>query len=268
VSNALPPERYEVESKDGTRIPVWRSGSGRPLVLVHGGAGGGGSHASWEGARPYLEAQATVITLDRRCTFGDTTAPYELEREFEDVAAVVRSVTSEVDLLGTSSGAICALGASVLAPNLRRLVLYEPPLFDAAMRSSALKLGELYADGDLLGVHQTFVRDLLRNPTMAAAPPREGWEKTAKLYPREMVALAGWSFEPERFRQMKAPTLLLVGENTPATHHHRGFIDLLRGVLPDLTLGELPGQEHSGPRLAPRLFAEIVLDFLGAEAVV
>jgi pimeloyl-ACP methyl ester carboxylesterase len=144
VTTLAPQERYEVESKDGTKIPVWKSGSGRPLVLAHGAAGGGGSHSFWEGVRPYLEAQVTVITLDRRCTFGDTTASYDLEHEFEDLAAVVRDAGDDVDLLGHSSGAICALGASILAPNLRRLVLYEPPLFDAAMRSSALKLGELY----------------------------------------------------------------------------------------------------------------------------
>src|SRR5579862_1852602 len=55
-------------------------------------------------------------------------APYAIEREFEDVAAVVDGIGGPVDVLGHSYGALCALEAARLTRHIRRLVLYEPPI--------------------------------------------------------------------------------------------------------------------------------------------
>lgn len=70
---------------------------------------------------------------------GDT-EPYSTEREFEDIAAVVRSVPGAVNLLGHSYGALICLEAALRVGNLRRLVLYEPgfpvtePLYPPGLR--------------------------------------------------------------------------------------------------------------------------------------
>jgi len=95
-------------------------------VLVHGT---GGSYKRWSPILPALEKQFTVYAVDRRGR-GESTdsAPYAIECEFEDVAAVVDSFGEPVNLLGHSFGAVCSLEASLRTSNLRKLILYEPPL--------------------------------------------------------------------------------------------------------------------------------------------
>jgi pimeloyl-ACP methyl ester carboxylesterase len=81
---------------------VWRSGEGPPLVLVHGAAA---DHSRWAPVLPELEAHFTVLALDRRGRgqSGDADE-YALEREFEDVVAVVEAAGSDVNVLGHSHG--------------------------------------------------------------------------------------------------------------------------------------------------------------------
>ena len=115
-----------VTSKDGISIAYERRGKGQPLVLIHGTAA---DHTRWEPVLPGLEKQFTVYAVDRRGRgqSGDGDS-YAIELEYEDVAAVVDSVPGPVDLLGHSYGAICSLEASLKTSNLRKLVLYEPPI--------------------------------------------------------------------------------------------------------------------------------------------
>lgn len=76
-----------VRSRDGTEIAVWQTGSGPPLVLVHGTPA---DHSRWRPLLPYLQPHFTVHAVDRRGRGASTDSPdYALEREFEDVAAVV-----------------------------------------------------------------------------------------------------------------------------------------------------------------------------------
>ena len=80
-------EPEKAVSEDGTPIAAWRSGEGPPLVLVHGAAA---DHSRWAPVLPALEARFTVVAIDRRGRgqSGDA-REYAIEREYEDVAAVV-----------------------------------------------------------------------------------------------------------------------------------------------------------------------------------
>ena len=101
---------------------------------------------------PHLVEKFTLIAIDRRgCgTSGDAPGPYSIEREFEDVAAVVNSVGERVSLFGHSYGALVALGAAPLARNLAKLVLYEPPLRVRNVSDLFLeRLDDLARRGDL-----------------------------------------------------------------------------------------------------------------------
>jgi hypothetical protein len=95
---------HAVTSADGIAIGYWTSGDGPPLVLVHGTAA---EHTRWRPVLPLLEPHAMVHTLDRRGRGGSGDHPdYALDREFEDVSAVVRSLADAtgcpVHLLGHS----------------------------------------------------------------------------------------------------------------------------------------------------------------------
>src|SRR5438876_7125721 len=98
-----------VTSRDGTRLAVWRSGQGPPLVLVHGTTV---NHTDWAPVLPALRERFTVYAMDRRgCGASEDAPDYALEREFEDIAAVVDSAGEQVRLLGHSFGALCSLEA-------------------------------------------------------------------------------------------------------------------------------------------------------------
>jgi pimeloyl-ACP methyl ester carboxylesterase len=119
-----------IRSKDGTAIAYKKSGVGPPLVLVHGATA---DHTRWAPILPLLEPRFTVYAMDRRGRgqSGDQTgdqADYAIEREFDDVAALVDSLAEPAVLLGHSYGGICSLEASLRTSNLRKLILYEPPI--------------------------------------------------------------------------------------------------------------------------------------------
>ena len=122
------PERAElrITSSDGTSIGAWRTGTGPNLLLVHGTAA---DHTRWARIATLWEHQFTVYTMDRRGrgASGDASA-YSLELEGADLCAVVKAIPGPCSLLGHSYGAIWCLQAAPRLANLRRLILYEPPL--------------------------------------------------------------------------------------------------------------------------------------------
>ena len=109
---------------DGTRIAYLRTGDGPPLVLVHGTAD---DHTLWSSLLPTLAERFTVYAVDRRGRgdSGDADG-YAVEREFEDVAAVIDSIGEPVNLLGHSYGACLALEAALLTGNIHKSILYDP----------------------------------------------------------------------------------------------------------------------------------------------
>jgi pimeloyl-ACP methyl ester carboxylesterase len=259
-------ERFEVRSYDGTLIPVTKSGSGIPLMLVHGARG----PAAWAGLRPLVEPFRTVITVTRRSTFVDPSLRYDLEREFEDIAAVARAASGDqLDLIGQSSGAVCALGAALRMPNLRRLVLYEPPLLTAT-ESNITNMESLMQAGDLEGAAESFFVDSVKlSPeTVAAWKAGSGWREIVANAPfqiREEAILRAWEPESDFLSTLRVPTMLLVGARTPNGHHHRGYVNLLRSAGVNFTLVEIPNQEHAAHLEDPQLFAKLVREFLEAD---
>src|SRR5881275_383775 len=87
----------KVISADGTAIAIETSGAGPSLVLVHGGVG---DHTRWQKVLPRLNPQFTVFAMDRRGhgASGDS-KQYSLQREAEDIAAVINSRPSKVNVL-------------------------------------------------------------------------------------------------------------------------------------------------------------------------
>src|SRR5215203_7086866 len=115
----------KVTSSDGTSIAFERLGDGPPVIVVCG--------AMCDRAlmRPTAEELAkyfTVFNYDRRGR-GDSgdTAPYAVEREIEDIAALIDEAGGSAFVYGHSSGAGLALHAAAHGLPIARLVLHEPP---------------------------------------------------------------------------------------------------------------------------------------------
>lgn len=253
----------KVRSKDGTPIAYERCGEGPPLVLVHGTLA---THARWGAIAQTLGKHFTIYAVDRRGRgeSGDTD-PYALEREFEDIAAVVDSIGNEVNLLGHSFGALCVLEAALLTPNICRVVAYEPPPAAPVPDGLMDRIQAALDAGDPEEAVVTFVRDLVKMPPHEL----EQWRTTpvfparvavAHTIPREFKAVEAYQFQPERFKHMNVPTLMLLGGDSPP--FARKNAEYWHDTLPDSRIVVLPGQQHIAMDTAPELFVREVQAFL------
>jgi pimeloyl-ACP methyl ester carboxylesterase len=261
----------KILSKDGTSIAYHRSGSGKPLVLVHGT---GGSSTRWKPILPALEQHFTLYVLDRRGRgeSGDGQA-YAIEREFEDVAAVVDSIGGEVNLLGHSFGAVCSLEAALRTNHLGKLILYEPPL---ALPGVSIyppgiidRLQAQLDAGDRRGVLSTFFNEVVRMPAhefelFQASPAFPARIAAAHTISRELRVHEAYQFKPERFKGLTVSTLLLLGGDSPA--FFKAAIEAVDGALQNSRIVVLPGQQHIAIDTAPDLFVREVLAFLSESA--
>ena len=255
----------EVVSPDGTPIAVWRSGEGPPLVLVHGATA---DHTRWAPVLPALEARFTVLAMDRRGRgrSGDAES-YSLEREVEDVAAVAAWAGDGVSVLGHSHGAVCALEAARLVDGgIRKLVLYEPPLgFVKWTREVVDRLEALLAEGRRDELLAYFMREVAGLPPeqielLRSLPAWEGRLAAAHTIPREERVNSAYTFDPDRFRDLRVPTLFLGGGDSPPGFAAAG--EALRAALPDCRVAVMPGQRHAAMDTGTELFTTEVLRFL------
>jgi len=261
-----------VTSKDGTPIAYERSGEGPPLVLVHGTTV---DHLTWEFVQPELQRHFTIYAMDRRGRGGSGDgggSAYDIEREFEDVVAVIDSIDGPVGLLGHSYGAICALEAALRSNRVRKLILYEggfpvpegtelyrPEVLDS-IRSSL-------EEGDLEGALTTFYRDMvLMSPeevemvrSLSVWPARVA---LAPTIPHELLAWESYvsNFDPARLGNLRTPTSLLLGGDSPALE--KAAAEALDAALPDGRIVVMPHQAHVAYRTAPEMFVREVVQFL------
>jgi pimeloyl-ACP methyl ester carboxylesterase len=255
-----------VVSRDGTSIAGWRSGAGPPLVLIHGAAA---DHSRWAPVLPALEERFTVVAFDRRGRglSGDAN-DYALERELEDVVAVVESTGEAANVLGHSYGGICALEAALLTDRIRKLVLYEPPMgFLASPPRVVDQLQALLEAGrrdELLGFFMQEVAGLPPDQVelMRSLPAWEARLDAADTIPREELASREYVFDPGRFRDLDVPTLFLQGSDSPDPFRAAG--EALQAALPDCRVVVMPGQRHAAMDTGTDLFTAEVLSFLDA----
>lgn len=253
-----------VTSGDGTLIAYEQGGRGSHLVLVHGISG---NSVGWKAVRPRLEEHFTVTRMDRRGRGGSgDSREYAIEREFEDVAAVVNALDAPVLLLGQSFGAVCALEAAMRTGKLAGLVLYEPPVLEGeSLTSPELldRLENLLAAGDREGVVRTFLAEVPRlSPKeiemFASSPSWPGRIAAAHTLPRELRSVEAYRL-PDQVSKLSTPVLLLLGGDSPAVFGRANAN--LEKILPNSRTVVMPGQKHIAMDTAPDLFVGAVLDF-------
>ena len=253
-------------STDSTAIAYDRTGSGPPLVLVHGTTA---DHSTWADVRPFLADHFTVYAMDRRGRgeSGDAEA-YALEREAEDVVTVVDSIDDAVDLLGHSYGALCALEAALRTDGLRRLVLYDPEVTAEVTPDDEQALAEIRNANDAGDQDEAlvvFYREIARLSAaeieyLQSLPTWSQRVDAVHTVLRELEAEYAYDFEPERFHGMTTPTLLLVGEESSPLMHKNA--ETIHEAVHESRIAILENQQHLAYRMAPERFAEEVLAFL------
>lgn len=271
-----------VTSKDGTTIAFNQFGDG-PAVILVGGALSTRSVAS-DGQLPeYLLPYFTVVSYDRRGR-GDSsdTQPYSVEREIEDIEALIDAAGGTAYLYGMSSGAILALeAANQLATKVKKLAIYEPPLIIDNSRPPipadyVPHLNSLIAEnrrGDAveyfmraaLLIPQEFVNQM-RTGTMdgtldnGVKPPAwTAMEAVAHTLAYDGAIVqhlaAGQPLPTDRWTGVTMPTWVIVGEHSEPFFHSGA--QSLAQILPEAQYVVLEGQHHavSPAALAPLLLA-------------
>jgi pimeloyl-ACP methyl ester carboxylesterase len=255
-------------SADGTEIAFWREGQGPPLLMVHGGAC---DHLAWFFVAPLLAQVFTVYTYDRRGRGqSDIVPPYAVEREVEDVEAMLRAIGSPAHLLGHSAGGILALEAAERADNLLSLILYEPAYVVPGARKKPNpeileRMNALLSAGNRAEVVRIAIRETIELPEaeIAAMEQGPGWEQLCsvahaipydwKLWDRELAV--------DRLNAIRARVLVLMGSESP--EWLKKAAKTVASALAGAELKTLEGQAHSAMITSPILFAQAVVEFAG-----
>ena len=253
-----------VSSVGGIVVSYDRSGSGPPLVLVHGSFGD--HNANWEFVKPLFEKQFTVYAVARRGRGeSDGTENHSVEDEGGDVLAVIQPIDQPVYLLGHSYGAQAALAAAAEGPDrVRKLVLYEPAWPDVIDAPALARLEKFAQAGDWDVFATTFFHERLHVPLKDLEELRSTalWPPIiadAKASLGDLRALSRYGFSAERFRPLRMPVLLQIGTESPRDLY---VTDALAAVLPNASIQELNGQAHEGMTTAPAMYAAAVTRFL------
>ncbi len=249
-------------SSDGTTIAFDRLGDGPPVVLVCGGSTDRMANAS---LAKLLAERFAVFNYDRRGR-GDSgdTPPYVVQREVEDIDAVIEAAGGSASLYGTSSGGALALEAAASGLAVRKLALWEPPyVLDESSRPPAAQVqveryNEMIAAGRRDEAVEYFMRQVVGLPPefVSFARSQPFWEfqeAIAHTLSYDATVMGDYSLPTERAAALKVPTLVMAGG--ASFPFMRQTAQVLAEVIPDGRSRILEGQEHNvdAAALAPVL---------------
>jgi pimeloyl-ACP methyl ester carboxylesterase len=254
-----------VLSKDGTMIAFDRIGHGSPLILVDGALCSRGMGPSTPLAK-LLAPHFTVFTYDRRGR-GDSgdTAPYAVEREVEDLEALLNEAGGAAFVWGTSSGAVLALEATNRLSGIKKLALYEAPLIVDDSRPLTKDDWARISQAVVAGRRSDAVKFFLKSvglPAFIIALMRlmPAWSKLkaiAHTLPYDGAIVQdyqrGKPLPASRWVSVTVSTLVMDGGKSPAWMRHANRS--LANVLPNAQYRTLAGQTHmvNGKAHAPVL---------------
>ncbi len=208
-----------VTSKDGTIITYDQLGQGGPVVLVSGGSVDKGSNAS---LAEELAKHFTVYNYDRRGrgASGDT-QPYAVDREIEDIEAVIDAASGKAYLYGSSSGAALALEAARKLPTkVTKLALWEPPYimdgFPRPPANTAQVFTDLVAQGKRGDAAEFFMAKVVGLPPEFVEGARNSPWWPAQLALAHTLAydatvMGDYSLPESKIADIKVPTIVLDG---------------------------------------------------------
>jgi pimeloyl-ACP methyl ester carboxylesterase len=250
-----------VTAPDGVRLACDVRGEGPPLVMVHGA---GSARWSFDLVRAHIEDRFTVWALDRRGR-GDSEDGdgYSLEREFEDVEAVVFEAGGglpDVFLFGHSYGALVAAGAATRVGRLEGLVLYEPPMGGVLEDEAWIGRYEArIAAGERAEAVRAFMRDVggYREEEIDTLERTPLWEARLEIAPtavRELRAEQEFELDSIGLRWLdRMRCVLLLGSESP--DWARRSTDAFAAAIPGAEVRVLDGHGHGANLSGPELVA-------------
>jgi pimeloyl-ACP methyl ester carboxylesterase len=254
-----------VTSADGTRIAFDRFGDGPPIIMA---AGAFNDRSTTEPLSRALAAHCTAFNYDRRGR-GDSgdTAPYSVQREIEDMAALIGEAGASAALFGYSSGANLALQAAASGLPIAKLVLYEPPFnpddsYPTLPGDLASRLTELVAEGrrgDAVELYQIAAVGMPASVVeqMRHAPFRPSMEAIAHTLAYDAAVVGDRSLPAGLIGSIRAPALVISGGDSPP--FLREAARAVADTLPQGRLHTLAGQGHD---INPEATAPVIADFL------
>lgn len=257
-----------VTSSDGTTIAYSRAGTGPALVLVD-------AASCFRGFGPTVPLAAelashfTVYHYDRRGRGESTdTLPYAVEREIDDLRAVIDAAGGSAFVYGFSSGAVLALHAAASGLTIPKLALMEPPL-ELGDEPSAepdplrTEVAELVAAGRRGDAVEHFNASIGVPAEMTAgmreAPFWPALEAHAHTLVYDLIVTS--SLPAGRLSDIAVPTLVIDSEGSDSGLHE--WAQGVAGALPNATHRSLPGEWHG---VAPDVLATVIAEFFTGTA--
>ncbi len=257
-----------VTSKDGTRIAYDERGQGPALILI----GGAMSFRNFSGALELaglLSPHFTVINYDRRGR-GDSgdTEPYAVEREVEDIAAIIQAAGGSAYVYGMSSGGALALVAASKLPQIKKLALYEPPFVGVDPKAKKppadyrAQLQRLVDANDRSGAVKFFMTKIIGAPAFLAwimplMPIWKNLKAVAHTLPYDMAIMEDFSFPAKLAASVLVPTLVMGGEKSPESL--RLAVKATAEAMPNAKSVLLPKQSHN---VSMKVLAPVIVQYL------
>jgi pimeloyl-ACP methyl ester carboxylesterase len=251
-------------SADGTTIAYDKLGSGPAVVMVCGGSVDRQSNA---GLAQVLANDFTVYNFDRRGR-GDSgdTLPYAVEREIEDIEAVIDAAGGSAFLYGTSSGAALAFEAALALPGkVTKVALWEPPYIkdeNARPPADTVETYErLVAEGRRSDAVEYFTAKVVGLPPefVAFAKAQPFWaaqEKIAHTLAYDGRIMGDYSIPTAKAKDVTQPTIVIAGE--ASFPFFLQTVAVLANAIPNGEPFTIPGASHD---VAPDAIGPVVTEF-------
>jgi pimeloyl-ACP methyl ester carboxylesterase len=256
-----------VTSADGTKIAFDRLGSGPPLILVVGAFNTRETTAPLATA---LQGKCTVFNYDRRGRGESGDAhPYAIERELEDIDALIQTAGGSAAVFGYSSGATLALKAAAHGLAISKLALYDAPFvvddsyapLPADLPAQLATLIAAGKRGDAVELYQKLAVGIADEviAQMRHAPFRPALDALAHTLVYDATIIGDRALPADLASTVSTPTLVIDGENSPPIMHSAAHA--LGETLPNAQRCTLAGQSHD---IDPDITAAELEEFLAA----